>query len=172
MSESELTANIYRGVFSIVFTATCLTIFEILFFYFKIVPDINSQVEYYLQRIKSLFNNSSPLSDSVRSGIKSVIEVFAEKEHSNIIKLNRYTIYNCFFLLFVLSVIIFVLYLYLKNLNQEVGECAYYTGFATVFFLIIFQVGFYQLGKRYRYPGSKGDDELMYILIEDLYKKK
>lgn len=175
-----------RGIFSIILTATILTLFEIVFFYSIVVPGVTEQMNVGLTKVSGLISNSikdetekvsqnkmmKPVLQRAVFNDKTlnVMQTLSDRESKLVNKVNMYTKVTGFVLVAILCVILLGLY---KSIESEspsnLGlDVPIQTAGFIVAILISFQVMFYFMGLRYWYPGSLGDEELIYIMSKNI----
>jgi uncharacterized membrane protein len=124
-----------KGMFSIILTATILTIFEIVFFYNIVAPNVNNQMDNTLkkigQQIAEKINTSTNklkkqnvLADimiSEGTGLvinnvnDNVLMTSAEREHKLVTKINNYTMYTGVIIIIVLLILLYLLWNSIKS---------------------------------------------------------
>jgi predicted PurR-regulated permease PerM len=107
----------------------------------------------------------------------AVLNTTASRENNLIESINNYTIYTGVAIVLVLLVILYIIW---KKIKSSVGmgvgfpdiegvdtdmTDAILSAVITVGALIAFQIMFYFYGKQYRYPGTEGNEELLWVLI-------
>lgn len=193
---SGLTNSTLSGlsVFSIVLTAIILSIYEILFFYLNIVPQIKDGIKSKFEEIEQLLNdkdinmrndprykklinimelyNKLVIEDGdtkTEDEIDIILQVLMEKEQELIEQINTYTIATAITIIFILIFVLAFLYFGISNSvgpgNSHIFVTPVLVSIITVGLLICFQVSFYFFGKEYNYPS---DNELLASIIENL----
>ena len=181
-----------RGIFSIILTATILTMFEIAFFYSIVVPGVEKQMDTGLEKVSKMIAESiKEKSASALSNIKykelkalepalkravfnkknmNVMQTLSDRETKLVDKVNLYTKVTGFVLVALLCMILFSLYQSIKaDSPMDLGlDVPVQTAGFVVSLLISFQVMFYFMGLRYWYPGSLGDEELIYVMSKNI----
>lgn len=182
-------------IYSIFLVAAIMTIFELMFFYLKVIPDVNASLNEKLDlleekmlvlsdekrlevlsqlNLKNLENlkflNISPnnVNDNLES-IDNIFKVLIERENELIEKNNTNVfLFGLSILLFLAFLIIFIALSIKRDLGQ--GEGIKFVeptivSFITIAFLIAFQVLFYYFGLNYNYPQ---DNELLKTVLESI----
>jgi hypothetical protein len=185
-----------KGVFTIVLTATILTIFELVFFYNIIVPTVEDEMDTNIKRVGAqiaanlnettkAYQMQSPISDVLATRAMrytfnetnaGILDTTAAREKILIDEINRYTIYTGVIIMLVLAIVLYIIWRKIVS-TVEKGENegenanmldATLSAVITVGVLIGFQILFYFYGKKYRYPGTAGNEELMWVIIDSI----
>lgn len=175
-----------RGIFSILLIATILTLFEIIFFFVKIAPDVGSSANnavgglsnttvdgleaIMVMNFGSKFNHTDAMIAKDNHGAR-IINTLANREKLIIGKINGYTKTTGVVIMVLLCVLLAYIYMALKNKTKLSGEgvqlgTASWTALMTVGILISFQIFFYFFSQQYSYPGSEGDNELLSTVLK------
>ena len=178
-----------RGIFTIVLTATVLTIFEIIFFYMVVAPGINTSMNGQLDKIsKQLVEGTNEkalklqkkystadavipeVNDTIfNESIRGIFATFAEREKLLTNKINWYTKATGVLIILILMTILYLLY---SSIKTEVGSGDIglkeptYTALFTVAMLIAFQILFFNFSQIYKFPGTLGTEELTNVMID------
>ena len=185
------------GLFSIVLTATILTVFEIVFFYVVIAPDIENIMNKYLKdiaasianSISSTFNeqkqqvqqlgvSNANIQQSINTHLSrsvskvdtflNIFRTFDIREEQLVNRINTYTIITGVGI--ILSLVF--LMVWLAKALQPMGGVKkdhVFSALMTVMVLIAFQGYFYLFGKEYKYPGSFGQEELIALIGSNIH---
>ena len=178
-----------KGIYTIFLTATLLTVFEIVFFYKIVSPNVEQQMnkglemvsrlvagrlrtmkEGYREEKNSLVANQvlALLSKSVFSQqINGMVQTMHERDQLLVEGINQYTMFTGGLIIASLSMALVFLWMSVKrsgeaNTSMKVPT---QTALFTVGFLIAFQITFYFFGRRYRYPGTLGEEEFMSVIL-------
>lgn len=181
-----------KGIFTIVLIAAILAVFELGFFYKIVAPTVEDEMNINIgkvgEQIAKNLNESnkekqekSPVADVAisratkivfNSTTGAVLDTTAAREKILVDTINDYTIYTGVAIVLVLSVSLYIIWKKIKNsvAAGSVSDDANMTdpiisAVITVGALIAFQIMFYFYGKQYRYPGTAGNEELMWVLI-------
>jgi hypothetical protein len=184
-----------KGLFTIVLTATVLTIFEILFFYNIVAPGVEHEMDANIKKVsKQIARDINERNQEIQKQNratdvivaqgtklvfndinKGVLQTMAEREQILIDDINNYTMYTGAIIVLILSIILYVLWTGVKqtDLDLSSGENAdmtdaTLTALLTVGALISFQVLFYFYGRRYKYPGTEGNEELIWVVVKSI----
>ena len=162
-----------QNFYSILLTATILTIFEIVFFYVIVVPGINNSMKSNLNKIITKISNRIKETNSnneyanyimknivFNEKVGSVFKTFQNRENEIINKNNMYTIYTGVIILLMLSIGVVILF---RSLDDYVSPTIFAT--FTVICLIVFQIFFYFYGLNYKYEST---NELLSIIYDNL----
>lgn len=184
-----------KGIFTILLTATILTIFEMVFFYQIVVPtvehEMDSNIESISRKIAANINEKNEavqkknvLADIAVSQSTSVVfndisggvlKTFAKREKELIDDINRYTIYTGVVLLVTMAILLYFIFYSIRtdvrlDLDDTIDDDnmaeAALTALFTVGVLIAFQILFYFFGRQYKYPGTLGSEELTWEVID------
>lgn len=183
-----------KGVFTIILTAAILAIFELVFFYNIVAPTVKDEMDTNIDKVgdqiaKNLnksnksIQEQNPVSDVAVSRAtrlvfndlnKGVLDTLAAREQILVKSINNYTIYTGVVIVLVLSVILYVIWKKIKG-SADSGQDedtdmtdATLSAVITVGVLIAFQILFYFYGKQYRYPGTAGNEELLWVIIDSI----
>jgi hypothetical protein len=176
-----------KGIFSIVLTATILTVFEILFFYMIVVPGVNKNLDDKLSKMgKDLGNTINKSNEKVQkknaavdvvlsqsmkipfnAQLKGVVNTMADREALLVDKINFYTKATGVVIILMLCVILWLLWGSIKGTEGVDTDMStsVYSALFTVVLLIGFQVMFYFFSQQYLYPGSVGQEELVDTML-------
>ena len=177
-----------RGIFTIVLTATILTIFEIVFFYMVVAPGVNTSMNRQLDNIgKNLVEGTNekalklqkkyPIADAIipevnetvfNESIRGIFATFAEREKLLTDKINWYTKVTGVLIILILMTVLYLLYSSIKSEvgNGDIGlKDPTYTALFTVLMLIAFQILFFNFSQVYKFPGTFGTEELQNVMI-------
>lgn len=185
-----------KGVFTIVLTATILTIFELVFFYNIIVPTVEEEMNTNIRRVGEqiatnlnekarAYQIQSPVSDVLATRAMryafnetnaGILDTTAAREKILIDQINQYTIYTGVIIMLVLAIVLYIIWRKIVSTVEKgdsEGETANMldatlSAVITVGVLIGFQILFYFYGKKYRYPGTAGNEELMWVIIDSI----
>ena len=195
-----------KGVFTILMTATVLIIFEIIFFYKIVAPNVENEMKHNIKIVardmastinekNKTIQNKSPIADVVIAQTtdivfsdvsKGVLKTLENREKILIDDINNYTIYTGVILVLTMAIFLFIIWNSIQtDTSVETGTTvetgsdkgdhhntdmttATLTAMMTVGVLIGFQVLFYFFGKEYRYPGTKGKEELAWEIISSI----
>ena len=182
-------------IYSIFLVAAIMTIFELLFFYLKVIPDVNASLNEKLdvlekkmlvlsdekrmevlsqlnlknlEKLKFLNISANNVNGSLKN-IDDILKVLIERENELIEKNNTNVfLFGLSILLFLAFLIIFIALSIKRDLGQ--GEGIKFVeptivSFITISLLIAFQVLFYYFGKNYNYPQ---DNELLKTVLESI----
>jgi predicted PurR-regulated permease PerM len=202
-----------RGVFSLIFTATILTVYELALFYYVVTPGISQQIDNGIKEMakllytnfemsdesgvlvkpikkesvpddykkyftdaqwsdlaseyeKAVFNNETK--EQVIERLIHVLETLSEREQHYISKINNNTKFVGALLLIALCAILFTIYMVLKGRGESIGKCTWVNSILTVGLILAFNYSFYLYGNKYRYIGSKGNEEQMVYILNHL----
>jgi predicted PurR-regulated permease PerM len=202
-----------RGVFSLIFTATILTVYELALFYYVVTPGISDQINNGIKKMakilytnfemsdesgvlvkpikkesvpddykkyftdaqwsdlaseyeKAVFNNETK--EQVIERLIHVLETLSEREQHYISKINNNTKFVGALLLIALCAILFTIYMVLKGRGESIGKCTWVNSILTVGLILAFNYSFYLYGNKYRYIGSKGNEEQMVYILNHL----
>ena len=183
------------NIFSIFLVATILTIFEIIFFYNIVVPDVNNTLE---KKFKLLEENIDKLSEDNKTillnslgmlefskymkkyknnnnnndnteAIENAFKILINRENLLIEKNNVNTVIVSITILLFLSFFILATILSIKRDVNYKGFSTFresiIVAFITVGLLIGFQILFYNFSQNYYYPSN---NELLKIMINSL----
>ena len=174
------------NIFSIFLTATILTIFEIIFFYNVVVPDVNKTLNYKLKLLEEKITNLSQenkdkllklfdkqlIENYTKDNNKTVDNIFIvliEREKLLIEKNNSNTIIVSITILLFLALFILATILSIKRDVNYKGFSTFresiIVAFITVGLLIGFQILFYNFSQNYYYPSN---NELLKIMVSSL----
>ena len=177
------------GVFSIILTAMILTVFEIGMFVWVIAPSVrdemNSNIRGISKKVATQINthnhalqSKDPVIDvSVSQTARllfntlngATLKTMSTREKKLTDQINTYAIGTGVAVVVVLCVLLVWLYRHLREVDSNADfQTATHTAFLTVALLIGFQVLFYFFGKKYKYPGSKGSDELVAEILDQI----
>ena len=166
-----------QNIYSILFAATILTIFEIVFFYIIIAPGVKGTMNENLNKLVNVFSNKlnkvgessmegKILTSSIfNSKLGNMFKVFRIREDKLVNKINMYTIYTGIIILVSLVITVYSLY---RSLDTGTAKTPTIFAIFTVICLIIFQIFFYFYGLKYKYPGSEGSEELIKFIYDNL----
>ena len=204
-----------RGVFSLIFTATILTVYELALFYYVVTPGISQQIDNGIKEMAKLLYTNFEMSDEsgllikrVNTPLESVpddykkyftdaqwsdlaseyekavfnnetkeqvierlihvLETLSEREQHYISKINNNTKFVGALLLIALCAILFTIYMVLKGRGESIGKCTWVNSILTVGLILAFNYSFYLYGNKYRYIGSKGNEEQMVYILNHL----
>jgi hypothetical protein len=176
-------------IYSIFLVAAVMTIFELMFFYLKVIPDVNASLN---EKFNLLEEQMMDLSDEKRLEVLSQLNLkFLNLSTNNVNNVNNVnndleSIDNIFKVLIVrenqlivflfgLSILLFLVFLIIftalsikRDLGQ--GESIKFVepslvSIITIVLLIAFQVLFYYFGINYNYPK---DNELLKTVLESI----
>jgi hypothetical protein len=174
------------NMFSIILTATILTIFEIIFFYNVVVPDVNNTLNYKLKLLEEKITNLSQenkdkllklfdkqlIENYSKDNYKTIDNIFSvliERETLLIEKNNSNTIIVSITILLFLALFILATILSIKRDVNYKGFSTFRESiivtFITVGLLIGFQILFYNFSQNYYYPSN---NELLKIMVSSL----
>ena len=174
------------NIFSIFLTATILTIFEIIFFYNVVVPDVNNTLNYKLKLLEEKITNLSKenkdkllklfdkqlIENYTKDNNKTIDNIFSvliEREKLLIEKNNSNTIIVSITILLFLTLFILATILSIKRDVNYKGFSTFresiIVAFITVGLLIGFQILFYNFSQNYYYPSN---NELLKIMVSSL----
>ena len=184
-----------RGLFSLILTATILTVFEIVFFYKIVAPGVIQNMNNGLNNVGKVIgtkldettdkieeNTKDPLQkviiskiiDFISSGNSSaILSTFASREKKLTDDINLYTKKTGILIISLLCLLLFFIYNNIKGLSKQEGQVVglgvpVKTALLTVFILIAFQTLFYFFGQKFRYPGTMGNEELLYEMQKNM----
>jgi heme/copper-type cytochrome/quinol oxidase subunit 4 len=177
-----------RGMFNIFLTATILTIFEIVFFYKIVVPGVENSMNNGINKIsvvladninatkKETMNNAteqnklliSNIFTTIKNSDNAFFKTFASREKLLTVKINKYTKITGVIIIMILVLLLCFIYYSLKSQGDVELYAPILTSFLTVCALISFQIMFYFFSLKYNYPGSEGNDELLYTMIQGI----
>ena len=187
------------GLFSIVLTATILTVFEIVFFYVVIAPDIENIMNGHLTNIAESIANSitaegkKQVEQSKQLGVSNaniqksinthltkslskvdtflnIFRTFDIREKKLVSSINNYTIITGVVIILLLVAIM----LWLAKALQPMGGVTkepVLSALMTVVVLVAFQGYFYMFGKEFKYPGTEGQEELIAFIGSNIHAK-
>ena len=174
------------NIFSIFLTATILTIFEIIFFYNVVIPDVNNTLNYKLKLLEEKITNLSKenkdkllklfdkqlIENYTKDNNKTIDNIFSvliEREKLLIEKNNSNTIIVSITILLFLTLFILATILSIKRDVNYKGFSTFresiIVAFITVGLLIGFQILFYNFSQNYYYPSN---NELLKIMVSSL----
>jgi hypothetical protein len=174
------------NMFSVILTATILTIFEIIFFYNVVVPDVNNTLNYKLKLLEEKITNLSQenkdkllklfdkqlIENYSKDNYKTIDNIFSvliERETLLIEKNNSNTIIVSITILLFLALFILATILSIKRDVNYKGFSTFRESiivtFITVGLLIGFQILFYNFSQNYYYPSN---NELLKIMVSSL----
>ena len=187
------------GLFSIVLTATILTVFEIVFFYVVIAPDIENIMNGHLTSIADSIANSitskattqAPPTPQQQTGVsntnmqKSINTHLAQSLSKvdaflNIFRtfdireeklVNRINNYTVITGVVIIGSLVSLMVWLAKALQPMGGVTkeSVISALLTVAVLVAFQGYFYMFGKEYKYPGSDGQEELLALIGSNIH---
>ncbi|VBB18001.1 hypothetical protein YASMINEVIRUS_464 [Yasminevirus sp. GU-2018] len=187
-----------KGLFTIVLTATVLTIFEILFFYNIVVPSVEDEMNANIKKVskqiahdinernKNIQKQTRVTDVVVAQGTKlvfndtnkGILQTMAEREKILTDDINNYTMYTGVVIVLLLATILYFLWTSVKSaeISADSGDNtdmtdmtdATMTALFTVGVLIAFQILFYFYGRHYKYPGTSGNEELLWVIISSI----
>lgn len=194
------TASTVEGLhefLSILLVATILTIFEIIFFFKVIAPEVKEEVNGKLKTVaenigSALFNNTAAITDcilpdtvktQIENSIKNskfipelliennvlldFINTQRDREKELLDKANLYT--KIFGVMLIVGLVIAIaIIVFIINRNGKLNKNSLIAAGVTVALLITFQYTFYRFGKKYAYTGSLGNEEFIKLIIEKL----
>jgi hypothetical protein len=177
-----------RGMFNIFLTATILTIFEIIFFYKIVVPGVENSMENGIKKVgkiiaKMINNRESTSSESdillnqliniFKENNNPIPKTFASREYLITNKINNYTKITGIIIIIILVSLLVGIYYNLKNKTNGDTQLVtpILTSILTIIVLISFQIMFYFFSLKFNYPGSEGDNELLYFMLESIHVK-
>ena len=173
-------------MFSVILTATILTIFEIIFFYNVVVPDVNNTLNYKLKLLEEKITNLSQenkdkllklfdkqlIENYSKDNYKTIDNIFSvliERETLLIEKNNSNTIIVSITILLFLALFILATILSIKRDVNYKGFSTFRESiivtFITVGLLIGFQILFYNFSQNYYYPSN---NDLLKIMVSSL----
>lgn len=100
--------------------------------------------------------------------ILNALETFKEREKIYTHKINNYTKFVAVVILSVLTLILVSIYKLLKSRGETIGKCTWIVTFITIALILIFQYIFYIFGNKYQYIGSKGNEEMLVYIFDEL----
>ena len=174
------------NVFSIFLTASILTIFEIIFFYNIVVPDVNNtlsnklklleeKIEYMSQENKETFLKSVDTTliknyiNENNETLDNIFKVLIKRENLLLEKNNSNTVIVSITILLFLTFFILATILSIKRDVNYKGFSTFkesvIVAFVTVGLLIGFQILFYNFSQNYYYPSN---NELLKIMVNSL----
>ncbi len=145
-----------------------MTIFELVFFIFSIVPEITDSIHKLLNKYTK--NSDSENSNSVLDPDPMIVlNVLNIREYKLIdqLNLNSYLIIIALILLLISS--LFYFQLKIKNLeriystNYKYIKHAIKTAISTIICLVLFQIFFYNYGLSFKYIGSSEEMIVLFI---------
>lgn len=162
---------------TMIIVSTFLFIYEITLYYFNVIPTIRNIIIRALKDInvdiskvknnKTIKNSNQDLSllkPLLKDNITlDVLEVLKDRESILIGKINNYTIASAVLFLIALLVLIYSLHRK-QSINMNVILMS------SIILLLIFgfQYLFYLFGQKYKYINSVSDDELNYLVLNNL----
>lgn len=171
-----------RGIFSILLTATALTVFEIIFFYKIVAPSVDKAMNKQLEKLAEKTANDINLKSQgnpefnrlfFNDNIRALVNTFAKREENLVKKINFYTKATGALIIGLLMLVLYSLY---GSIGRESSSLFVPMGLGvptvtalfTVAALIGFQILFYFFGKQFKYPGTFGNEELFNVLLSSL----
>lgn len=210
-----------RGVFSLIFVSTVLTLYELSLFYFIVTPGISDQINNGIKQMadaiyrnfqehaessgnifsfqkraqelqnnipvefqyrqyftptewndiatefdKSIFLNESR--DLTIQRLIKILEIISEREQRYMNKTNTNTKFVGALIVISLIIILLTIYFILKGRGESIGLCTWSNSVITVGLILLFNYSFYLYGQKYKYIGSKGNEELIIELMKNL----
>jgi len=126
-----------------------------------------SQDPVWNAQLNTLLNTTQPELPGADE-VDRVFSVFNDRERLLTSKINGYTKITGLILLFVLSVGLIWIWQILKSRGQTIGLSAWLIILYTMTMILIFQYVFYGLGKKYKYMGAYGNEELVLYLLNNI----
>lgn len=141
--------KIIKGVCSVILIAFIITIFELLFYIYIVNPNIILSVNKLLNQL-----NQKQIDDR----LEAILIILKEREKL-LIDNNNFTTYIVIITeIFGISLILYMLYMKLKN-KKSIKEIII-NSFITLTILISFQILFYYLGLNFKYMSKSGIKEI------------
>ena len=143
-------SNIYSVLFSLVLTATVMTIFEIGFAYLVIFPG-TAAIKYGISKLPITIDSHDDfdyLKDAALDEVQAIIRTGRVRERALIEKINRHTKIFASFLIGTLIGILAVLRMLIAR-HEKMTMAPYMLASITVTALIMFQLAFYAMTNPY-----------------------
>ncbi len=150
-----------EGLFYIIFVALIVTIFELLFFLYVIYPKQYDEFYNYVKNNKVL---SIPV--NIPSNITKYLEIFREREHILINKIN-----NDIIIFICIEIFVIMLLLYIIYTKKIILKKSILYSIITIFILLLFQIQMYYFGIKFKYIGYYGSSEILAIVFKTLELK-
>ncbi len=184
-------------ILTILLVATILTIFEVVFFFNVIAPEVKHEIDMKLKkaavnigdalfgdrlsvvdsmipktaktRVKKMIADTEISPDSIidDNPLLDFINTLRDRERELINKTNTYTKVSGVLLIIILVAVIASIVFIIKR-SGKINKHAIIAAVVTVGLLIVFQYTFYKFGKKYLYTGSYGQEEFLKLVIEKL----
>lgn len=151
---------------SIIIVSIALFSYELILFYFNLIPTIKSKLRNFINNLKyNSDNNMIILFKPILQNniILDMLRVFYNRENNMINKVNNYTIISGVLLLIILIYILHVL-----NKKQRINNRVLVISSIILILVFIFQYLFYIFGMNYRYIDSISLEELQYFVLKNL----
>lgn len=152
------------------------------------IKKVGKKIASKLNQNNSVTQEKSAVSDVIVSKVtgvifndinRAVLNTSAAREQVLVDSINNYTIYTGVAIVLVLAVVLYFLWSKIKSTaleeitagnSTENGSMtdSIISALITVGILIAFQIMFYFYGKQYRYPGTEGNDELLWVIIDSI----
>ena len=129
-----------KGVFTLILTATILSIFETVFFYKIVVPNVEGEMDHHIKEVgiqiaqnineKTIpMQNKNALTDVTiaetkkivfNDKIKYVLKTFQQREQELVDEVNMYTVYTGIVLILTFSILLYLIWYSIKT-DPHVG---------------------------------------------------
>jgi hypothetical protein len=176
-----------RSLFAQVFISTVLSIYEFILFYTIVVPTVNQQastsinnainklksslsipIELQSYIVQDILLQNTDIQD-INQHINAFFFTLKERELQKINKINTYTKITGALIIGICLIIMFSLYIILVyHRHKHIGMCTWFTIIVSLILVGAFQYSFYLYGNKYNYIGSKGNQELIAFLYDNI----
>lgn len=168
IKSNKISNEKWNNILVVLIVALFLTIYELLMYYVKVIPDVRLQINNFINNIDISSNN--PIMNKIANIVKAdtgfldLLKTFEEREKILTSKINKYTILVGLILLFGLIALI----LYINFKYHAINSYVILVSSITIMLLLVFQYIFYNYGIRYNYRSTFSSDELLHFVINKL----
>jgi hypothetical protein len=125
-------------------------------------------IEYIKKQVQTGLSSTVGKVDEGRLLVISILETLKSREKVLTDKINLYTVATGGVILAVLFGVMISIKRTLADRGQDLGGYVWQNGIVTITLILIFNAGFYIYGKKFKYMGSVGNEELVHYLYEKM----
>jgi hypothetical protein len=127
-----------------------------------------TQVDIAEPVIRSKLETSNLNLEEIKQTLLSIFATFERRESKLLNKINNYTKFSGLLLIFTLFMGLYSIKVILNSRGDGIDTCVYTITIVTMVLILIFQYLFYLYGQKYKYLGAKGNEELVYYLMNKI----
>jgi len=125
-------------------------------------------IEYIKKQVQTGLSSTVGKADEGRLLIISILETLKSREKELTDKINGYTVATGAVVLIVLFGVMLSIQRTLASRGQDLGGYVWQNGIITISLILLFNASFYIYGRKFKYMGSVGNEELINYLYEKM----